>query len=64
MRLRSLVGPYAGQVRDYSTTVGLAALRSGTAVRLDDQPVRAVAGAVQTVGPAPEAKKVHARRSR
>lgn len=35
MRLRCLAGAYAGQIRDYSTPVGLAALRSGTAAPLE-----------------------------
>lgn len=34
MRLRTLAGAYAGQVRDYSTEVGCKALRSGTAERV------------------------------
>lgn len=37
MRLKTLAGAYAGQVRDYSTVTGLAALRSGTAVRLEGE---------------------------
>lgn len=36
MLLRCLVGAYAGQVRNYSTVVGLAALRTGAAARLQD----------------------------
>lgn len=43
MRLRALAGAYAGQIRDYSTPVGLAALRSGTAEPLDAMPARPVA---------------------
>lgn len=35
MRLRTTVGRYAGEVRDYSMAAGLAALRSGTAEPLD-----------------------------
>jgi len=35
MRLRTLAGAYAGQVRDYDPVAGLAALRSGTAEALD-----------------------------
>lgn len=43
MRLRALAGAYAGQIRDYSTPVGLAALRSGTAEPVDAVPARSVA---------------------
>lgn len=35
MRLRTLAGAYAGQIRDYGAVAGLAALRSGTAESLD-----------------------------
>jgi hypothetical protein len=35
MWLRALAGAYAGQVRDFRTDVGLQALRSGTAERVD-----------------------------
>ncbi len=35
MWLRALAGAYAGEVRDYRTDVGLKALRSGTAARVD-----------------------------
>ncbi len=35
MWLRALAGAYAGQVRDFRTDVGLKALRSGTAERVD-----------------------------
>lgn len=38
MRLRCLAGGYAGQVLTYSHLAGVAALRSGTAVRLDQTP--------------------------
>jgi hypothetical protein len=36
MRLRTTAGGYAGQIRDYSPVAGMAALRSGTAARLED----------------------------
>ena len=36
MQLRCLAGRYAGELRDYSTVAGLAALRTGTARRLDE----------------------------
>lgn len=35
MWLRALAGAYAGQIRDYRMDVGMMALRSGTAERLD-----------------------------
>lgn len=35
MRLRCLAGRYAGQILDYSTAVGLAALRTGMAAPLE-----------------------------
>ena len=36
MWLRALAGAYAGEVRDFRTDVGLKALRSGTAERVDE----------------------------
>jgi len=35
MRLRTLAGAYAGEVRNYSLTAARAALRTGTAERLE-----------------------------
>lgn len=67
MRLRTVAGAYAGQIRDYSTAVGFAALRSGTAALIDEptDPVRTVPVAARAAsGQAPETKKVHARRPR
>lgn len=42
MYLRTLAGAYAGQIRDYGRVAGPAALRSGTAERIDDPPARAM----------------------
>lgn len=36
MKLLTLAGAYAGQIRDYDGPAGLAALRTGTAKRLDE----------------------------
>jgi hypothetical protein len=64
MRLRTLAGAYAGQVRDYSTATGLAALRTGMAERVDAPPsvVRTHAAAVSA--PKPTARGPAARTPR
>jgi hypothetical protein len=54
MRLRTLVGAYAGQEHEYGAVAGLAALRSGTAERLDRvtaQPSTALAPPVAPEAP-------------
>ena len=38
MKLRALVGPYAGQVRDYAPLAARGALQTGMAQRIDDEP--------------------------
>ena len=38
MRLRTLTGRYAGEIREYDAPVGLSALRAGTAERVDIKP--------------------------
>lgn len=40
MRLRTTAGRYAGEIREYDLPVGLAALRAGTAERLDAAPAK------------------------
>lgn len=51
MRLRTLAGRYAGEIRDYHTPVGLNALRSGTAARVEDPPPRQVSTAREAAKP-------------
>lgn len=38
MRLRTLAGAHAGQIRDYPYAVGMSALRTGMAERVDEVP--------------------------
>jgi hypothetical protein len=47
MRLRTTVGAYAGEIRDYLFSAGQAALKTGTAERVD-QPVARAQAAVAT----------------
>jgi hypothetical protein len=57
MRLRTLAGAYAGQIREYGIVTGLAALRSGTAEPIDRP-------AATIVRPVPVATPMAARKAR
>jgi hypothetical protein len=60
MRLRTVAGAYAGQIRDYDYLAGQAALRTGTAERLDAvRPETVQAPPVRPVPPSqgPQAKR-------
>jgi hypothetical protein len=57
MRLKCLAGAYAGQVRDYSTVAGLAALRTGMAAALVDRPAVAARTPTRTIKAPPRSPR-------
>lgn len=57
MRLKCLAGAYAGQMRDYSFTTGLAAIRSGTAARVLDTPIQPIPVSAIPIAPVQAPKK-------